>query len=54
MVDMATRMLGTKLQQQQQPHNMLATMLRVIPHMLYLGQQVLAAQGEEPQLQAIS
>lgn len=53
MVDMGIRMLGTRLRQQP-PHSMLAIMLRVIPHMLCLGQQVLVAPGEEPQFQAIS
>jgi hypothetical protein len=51
MVDMATRMQDIKLQLQQL-HSMQAIMLRVMLHMLCLG-QVLVALGEERQLQAI-
>jgi hypothetical protein len=53
MVDMGTHMLDIRLQQRP-PHSMLAVMLRVIPRTLCLVQQVLVAQGEEPQFQAIS
>lgn len=53
MVGMGTPTPGTRLQQRP-PLSMLAIMLRVIPHMLCLGRQVLVAQGAEPQFQAIS